>query len=321
LCPDGGKAVVDGALVEAEGAEKRYGRSGRPAISAASLEVFRGAAIGIVGESGSGKSTLARMLAGATEPTAGSVLVAGRKWAQVKRHDPLRKTVQMIFQDPYSSLNPSLTGFQTVAEVFHVWGEGSKSDARDSARRLLEEVGISERVQSRRPLELSGGQRQRVAIARALACEPSVLIADEPTSSLDVSVQAKILNLLGDMRESRGLSLILVSHDLSVVRHMTDEVLVVYSGKVVERGSTSAILEQPHHPYTRLLLNSVPGSKVKIEQVRNRIAAEPACSFAARCPRATEECVNVQPPRYSDDRGGYVECHHPMNTPAASAAC
>jgi oligopeptide/dipeptide ABC transporter ATP-binding protein len=227
----------------------------------------------------------------------------------------------MIFQDPYSSLNPSLTGLQTVAEVFHVWGEGSKRDGRNSARRLLEEVGISETVQSHRPLELSGGQRQRVAIARALACEPSVLIADEPTSSLDVSVQAKILNLLADMRETRGLSLILVSHDLSVVRHMTDEVLVVYSGKVVERGGTAAILEQPHHPYTQLLLNSVPGSKVEIHQVRNRIAVEPACPFAARCPRATEECVEVLPPRYLDNGGGYVECHHPFNSPAAATAC
>jgi oligopeptide/dipeptide ABC transporter ATP-binding protein len=312
--------VVDFPLVQAENAEKRYGRSSRPAISDASLEVCRGAAIGIVGESGSGKSTLARMLAGAIEPTAGTVLVAGRKWSQVSRRDPLRKTVQMIFQDPYSSLNPSMTGLQTVSEVFHVWGEGDKGEVRDSACRLLEEVGISERVQSRRPMELSGGQRQRVAIARALAGEPSVLIADEPTSSLDVSVQAKILNLLRDMRDSRGLALILVSHDLSVVRHMTDEVLVVYSGKVVERGATSAILEEPHHPYTQLLLNSVPGSKVEIAQVRNRLAGEPACPFAARCPRATDECVDVQPPRYSDDRGGYVECHHPLNSPPTAAA-
>lgn len=307
--------MVDCALVASEGVEKRFRRSSRPAISDVSLEVFHGAAVGIVGESGSGKSTLARMLAGAIEPTAGSVLVAGRPWAQVSRRDPLRKSVQMIFQDPYSSLNPSMTGLETVAEVFHVWGEGNRNDGRDSARRLLEEVGISERVQSRRPLELSGGQRQRVAIARSLACEPSLLIADEPTSSLDVSVQANILNLLRELREARGLSLILVSHDLSVVRHMTDEVLVIYSGKVVERGATSTILDVPHHPYTQLLLNSVPGSKVEIGQVRNRIAMEPACPFASRCPRATEECVHIQPPRYSDPSGGYVECHHPLNSP------
>jgi oligopeptide/dipeptide ABC transporter ATP-binding protein len=308
--------VVDSALVAAEGAEKRYRQSSRPAISKVSLEVFRGAAVGIVGESGSGKSTFARMLAGAIEPTAGSVLVAGRSWAQVSRRDPLRKTVQMIFQDPYSSLNPSLTGLQTVAEVFHVWGQGNRSDARESARRLFEEVGISERVQSRRPSELSGGQRQRVAIARALACEPSLLIADEPTSSLDVSVQAHILNLLRELRDARGLSLILVSHDLSVVRHMTDEVLVVYSGEVVERGATAAILEEPRHPYTQLLLSSVPGSKVEVQQFRNRIAVEPSCPFASRCPRATEECVHTKPPRYSDDRGGYVECHHPLDSTA-----
>jgi oligopeptide/dipeptide ABC transporter ATP-binding protein len=311
--------VDESALVAAEGIEKRYRRSSRPAISDVWLEVSRGSAVGIVGESGSGKSTLARMLAGAIQPTAGSVLVAGRSWTQVSRRDPLRKTVQMIFQDPYSSLNPSFTGLQAVAEVFHVWGEGSRGDARDSARRLLAEVGISERVQSRRPSELSGGQRQRIAIARALACEPLVLIADEPTSSLDVSVQAHILNLLRELREIRGLSLILVSHDLSVVRHMTDEVLIVYSGKVVERGATAAALDAPRHPYTQLLLRSVPGSKAEVRHVRNRINVEPSCPFAPRCPRATEDCVHIPPPRYSDDRGGYVECHHPLDGSTALA--
>jgi oligopeptide/dipeptide ABC transporter ATP-binding protein len=263
------------------------------------------------------------MLAGAIEPTTGSVKVAGRRWAEISRRDPLRKTVQMIFQDPYSSLNPSFTCLQTVAEVFHTWREGSSTDAKARARRLLEGVGIGEKVQAKRPDELSGGQRQRVAIARALACEPSVLIADEPTASLDVSVQAHILNLLRERRElrdERGLALILVSHDLSVVRHMTEEVLVAYSGKVVERGATSAIFGAPRHPYTKLLLDSVPGSTSAVQQVRNTIAVEPACPFAYRCPRASEECVDTPPPHNSETGDGYVACHHPLNSSPVALA-
>jgi peptide/nickel transport system ATP-binding protein len=217
----------------------------------------------------------------------------------------------MIFQDSYSSLNPHLSALETVAEVFRVWHSASRAKAADSARQLLEEVGINRRMQISRPNGLSGGQRQRVAIARALAAEPALLIADEPTSSLDVSVQAQILNLLSHLRERRNLALVLVSHDLSVIRHMTSDALVMYSGEVVERGSTAALLSNPRHPYTQLLVNSVPGSFGALRPVRNKLDMSPACAFAYRCSRASKECVLQTPPTHQQNDNSYFTCHHP----------
>jgi ABC-type glutathione transport system ATPase component len=229
-----------------------------PAVDRVTLDVAAGQTVGIVGESGSGKTTLARVLVGLQEPTSGTVSVAGRPWNALARSDDLRRRVQMVFQDPTASLNPRLTVVGAIAEVFAVWGRQPARQARDSAFDLLERVGISGWRAERRPAQLSGGQCQRVAIARALACRPDVLVADEPTSSLDVSVQAQILNLIRDLQAEQAFSLVLISHDLSVVGYMSDHCVVMRSGEVVESGPTATTLTEPQHPYTRALIDSLP---------------------------------------------------------------
>jgi len=246
-------------LMEVTDAEFRYAKGAAPAATGVTLQVRAGDAVGIVGESGSGKTTVGRGLVGSLHPSAGSVLVQGRSWKGVRRRDPLRRVVQMVFQDPYASLNPMLTALQTVAEVFRVWERVSSAEAITKAEAVLAEVGMTGEVIRRRPTGLSGGQRQRVGIARALACSPAVLVADEPTSALDVSVQANVLNLLKDLRASRGLALVLISHDLSVVDYLTDHALVMLNGRIVEQGDTHALLQSPQHDYTRSLLDSIPG--------------------------------------------------------------
>lgn len=246
------------SIISVRQAQIRYSRSGPAVVEGVDLEVSAGSSIGIVGESGSGKTTLGRVLVGSMHASAGSVEVMGKPWKGLSRRDPRRRAVQMIFQDPYASLNPMLTARQTVAEVFRVWERLSPHDSSARAVEVLAEVGLGGDVIHRRPRGLSGGQRQRVGIARALACNPAVLVADEPTSALDVSVQANVLNLLLDLRESRGLALVLISHDLAVVDYMTTDALVMYQGKVVESGRTSDLLRAPQHPYTRSLIDSIP---------------------------------------------------------------
>jgi ABC-type glutathione transport system ATPase component len=246
-------------LLTASGVSITYPGRSRPAVRDAALAVAEGAAVGIVGESGSGKTTLARALVGAIYPSTGEVRVSGVPWPQVKRKNPLRRRVQMIFQDPLGSLTPALTARQAVAEVFRFWDGLARAEASAAAERLLAEVGLGPDSVDRKPARLSGGQCQRVGIARALACQPHLLVADEPTSALDVSVQAQILNLLYSLRQQRRLALVLVSHDLGVVRQATDEVLVMHDGQVVEQGPTEQVFTQPRHAYTKSLLASRPG--------------------------------------------------------------
>lgn len=229
-----------------------------PALHEVTLDVGTAQRIGIVGESGSGKTTLGRALVGLITPTSGTVRIAGQPWSAVRRSDGLRRQVQMIFQDPVASLNPRMTVLDTITEVFQVLGGQVRREADASALALLANVGIPDRATRRRPVELSGGQCQRVAIARALACEPDVLVADEPTSSLDVSVQAQILNLIKELCASRGLALVMISHDLSVVEYMTEHCVVMRSGEVMEQGPTAAILTNPQHEYTQELIACIP---------------------------------------------------------------
>lgn len=243
-------------LIEARGVEVQFPGAADRAVKGVDLAVDAGAAIGIVGESGSGKTTLARTLVGALEPTKGTVTIEGRKWSSTSRRDAQRRHVQMVFQDPIGALNPGITARAAVAEVLRVWERLSRSDAAARAEELLTEVGLRGDVIDRRPRGLSGGECQRVGIARALACTPTVLVADEPTSSLDVSVQAQILNLLKDLRDRRGLALVLISHDLEVVRYMTGEAIVMWHGDVVERGPTGRLFSAPEHDYTRQLVAS-----------------------------------------------------------------
>ncbi|ROO86127.1 oligopeptide/dipeptide transporter [Actinocorallia herbida] len=236
---------------------KRFGAF--TAVDGVGFDLPPGHALGIVGESGSGKTTTARILAGLEAPTSGTVELDGRVLDTGSRRDRLRQArhLQMIFQDPYGSFDPRLTIARSIAEPLRLHDPGGDHRARVAA--LLEQVGLSERLGGSLPRELSGGQRQRAAIARALGIAPRVLVLDEAVAALDVSIQAQILGLLADLRRDTGIAYVFVSHDLAVVRHVTDTVLVMRHGRVVERGPTEDLLRDPRHPYTRLLLTSLPG--------------------------------------------------------------
>lgn len=233
------------------------------AVRAASVTVCGGEAVGIVGESGSGKTTLARVLVGLQRPSAGEVRLEGERIFSAESEQNMPRSerwkTQMIFQDPYSSLNPRMRVRQAVAEAVQVWHNLPKAAAREEALRLLQNMGISDDQARQFPNSLSGGQRQRVSVARALAPGPKVLIADEPTSSIDQSAQAQLLNLLRRLQTERGLAIIFISHDLGLVRYLTSRVYVMQAGEIVETGETQAVMEQPQHPYTRLLIDSIPG--------------------------------------------------------------
>ena len=284
------------ALLEARAVSVRYPKSDHYALCEASLEIGSGEAVGIVGESGSGKTTLARLLSGALAPTSGRVSVQGHTWAEIGRRDQARQRIQMIFQDPYGALNPWLTPLKTVAEVIANWERVRRVEAERRATEILAEVGLEGEVIRRLPRRLSGGQCQRVGIARALAADPGVLIADEPTSSLDVSVQGQILNLLSELRARRQLTLLLISHDLEIVRFATDWALVMYGGQVVERGPTASLLATPCHPYTQILIDSIPGREGEAEmQVNAGLDDAIGCVFARRCPLAGHDCLQSRP--------------------------
>jgi oligopeptide/dipeptide ABC transporter ATP-binding protein len=303
-------------LVEAKDVWVTFSRRSAPAVSGVSLSVASGSALGIVGESGSGKTTLARVLVGALMPSRGEVLVSGQPWHSVGRRSTVRQGVQMIFQDPYAALNPWLTAREAVAEVVRNRTKVSRRLAADRADSLLSEVGLSGSVTKRRPRELSGGECQRVGIARALACEPVLLIADEPTSALDVSVQAQILDLLISLRKKHGLALIVISHDLSVVAYVSEEALVMYRGQVVERGQTTALLAQPMHPYTRILVDSVPGVDGPSRFASNSVTGSEGCVFAERCAYMDAECLHAQP-SLSAQGDRLVRCVHPLSNGTA----
>lgn len=248
-----GRDLMNAELLLSE-VEFSYGPRAHRAITDVSFAIEEGEALGIVGESGCGKSTLGRLLVGALHPNRGSVAVRGRSWRAIRRRDPIRRQVQMIFQDPYGSLNPWQTPLESIAEVIRAWERVRYTEATHRAELLLAAVGLMPDVIRRRPDRLSGGQCQRVGIARALATDPQVLVADEPTSSLDVSVQAQIINLLRDIRAQRHLALVMISHDLSVIRYLTDRAIVMHEGRIVETGSTEELFREPRHPYTQALV-------------------------------------------------------------------
>jgi len=248
-------------VLAATGLRKAFGDV--VAVDGVDLEVAQGGSLAIVGESGSGKTTVARMLVGLTAPTAGTITACGRDRSTPSRSAKERRRrggeVQIVFQDPYSSLDPRHSAEQAIDEVLRLHRSGaSKAERRTRTAELGDLVGLDERQLRARPGALSGGQRQRIAIARALAAEPRVLILDESVAALDVSIQAQILNLLADIREETGISYVLISHDLAVVRQITDEAIVMHRGRVVERGPTGEVLDHPQEPYTQLLRASVP---------------------------------------------------------------
>ena len=317
------------ALLEARGVTKHFpvreglfGRRFLRAVDGVNLDVQRGETLGIVGESGCGKSTLARLLIGLLEPTAGEVRYAGfnvGKGRTAEQNRRLRRDVQIVFQDPYGSLNPRMTAGEIVERPLVVHKLGAAHERRERVAQLFKAVGLSPTYLSRYPHEFSGGQRQRIAIARALASGPQVILADEPTSSLDVSVQSKILNLLSELQESLGLTYVFISHDMRVVRHLCDRVAVMYLGRIVELAPIDEIFENPQHPYTRALLAAVPN--LRPTRPRRRAAAtlegEPpsplhppeGCHFHPRCPLAADICRAEGPALRVTSPDHLAACH------------
>jgi oligopeptide/dipeptide ABC transporter ATP-binding protein len=273
------------------------------AVEDVSLDLDRGESLGIVGESGCGKTTLARCIVGLQRPDTGTISIDGQR-VGAKRNAQERRAVQLVFQDPYSSLNPRMTIGSMLTQLLTTHDLAHGADADERSRELLALVGLPADALTRHPAAFSGGQRQRIAIARALAVEPRLIVADEPVSALDVSIQATILELFADLRDRLGISLVMISHNLAAVRHVCDRVAVMYLGKIVEVGDTQEVFADPHHPYTRSLLNAVPQVKRAPPANRLRLVGEPpsplsrptGCSFHPRCPRAEELCSLEEPP-------------------------
>lgn len=277
------------------------------AVDGVSLEVGRGEILGLVGESGCGKSTLARAILQLTPVVAGSVRLGGRTLSELGREElrRVRSGMQMVFQDPYGSLNPRMTVYDTLAEALTAHRDIPVSERAGRVAELMERVGLSAPFARRYPHEFSGGQRQRIAIARALAVEPGLIVADEPVSALDVSIQAQIVNLLARLCRELSLALVFISHDLAVVRHIADRIAVMYLGRLVEQGPAAAVFDAPRHPYTRALVSAIPLPDPDRERARERIVlngdppspAHPpsGCPFHPRCPMAVEACSREVP--------------------------
>jgi oligopeptide/dipeptide ABC transporter ATP-binding protein len=295
------------------------------AVDGVTFDVLRGETLGLVGESGCGKSTTARLMLRLMEPTSGSIRFNGEEigTASGSRLKELRREMQMIFQDPYSSLNPRKTVGTIISEPFAIHrmmtGEGER---KRTVQDLMDRVGLNPEHYNRYPHEFSGGQRQRIGVARALALKPSVIVADEPVSALDVSIQAQILNLLRELQRDMGITLIFIAHDLSVVRHMCDRVAVMYLGKIVELASNEQLYSHPRMPYTGALMSAVPVPQPRLASSKKRqiLAGDvpspanppPACRFHTRCWKAQEICRQEYPPLEPKEGGNIASCHFPL---------
>lgn len=289
------------------------------AVDDVTFSIEAGKTLGVVGESGCGKSTLGRTILGLLDATEGEVIFKGENITRVseRRRKQLKREMQLVFQDPYSSLNPRMSVFDLIAEPLRVFRTCSKNELEDRVAMLMDTVGLAERLIYSYPHELDGGRRQRVGIARALALEPSFIVCDEPVSALDVSIQAQILNLLQDLQEEKKLTYIFITHDLSVVRHVSDEIMVMYLGMVVEKSPSNKLFAGPLHPYTKGLLSAIPVPTVHKKRERmilqgeigSPIDPEPGCRFANRCAFACENCRVENPPLLEVEPEHFVACH------------
>jgi oligopeptide/dipeptide ABC transporter ATP-binding protein len=301
------------------------------AVDGVSFDIFRGEALGIVGETGCGKSTTARLIMRLLDPTSGTIRFDGDDVSTLSRgrFKPYRREMQMIFQDPYSSLNPRKTVGAIIAEPFVIHDlKTGKGERRKAVQELMDTVGLNPEHYNRYPHEFSGGQRQRIGVARALALQPKLLIADEPVSALDVSIQAQILNLLRDLQREFGITLVMIAHDLSVVRHMCDRVAVMYLGKIVETADSDTLYNHPRHPYTGALLSAVPVPDPDLAAQRRRQVLggdvpsptnpPQACRFHPRCPKAQELCSQESPELEKKPGGGLAACHFPLTDSEAA---
>ncbi|MDD8050651.1 MAG: dipeptide ABC transporter ATP-binding protein [Verrucomicrobiota bacterium] len=288
------------------------------AVDGVSFQIERGETVGLVGESGCGKSTLGKTLLRLIEPTSGQIFFKGREVTSLsqRRLRPLRRHMQMIFQDPYSSLNGRMTVEQIVGEGLRIHRLVPKREVSQRVRELLEAVGLNEQYARRYPHEFSGGQRQRIGIARSLALQPDLIVADEPVSALDVSVQAQIINLMVDLQKQFNLTYLFVAHDLAVVEHISDRVIVMYLGKIVEQAAVQALYSSPLHPYTSALIASVPSldpaerrRQVLGGDVPSPVNPPPGCAFHTRCPLVEDRCRVETPPLREVRPGHFAACH------------
>ncbi|OBY77108.1 peptide ABC transporter substrate-binding protein [Paenibacillus sp. KS1] len=316
-------------LLDVRGLKKYFPASksllGRPqkvlkAVDDVSFQIHKGETFGLVGESGCGKSTTGRSIVRLYDVTDGEVLFDGQNIATMneKQLKPFRKRMQTIFQDPYSSLNPSMNVTQLISEPMAIHGVVNRKDQRNMVLSLLEKVGLKPEHAERYPHEFSGGQRQRISIARALSVRPEFILCDEPISALDVSVQAQVVNMLEDLQEEYGLTYLFIAHDLSMVRHISDRIGVMYLGKLVEVAPSDELYNHPAHPYTQALLSAIPvpdpkqaGSAISMLQgdLPSPLADMQGCKFASRCPFATERCRQEEPKWREISSGHYAACH------------
>jgi oligopeptide transport system ATP-binding protein len=298
------------------------------AVDDVSFEVEEGETLGLVGESGCGKSTLGRTLVRLLEPTDGEIVFQGRPIQDLGTRSlrPLRREMQMVFQDPYASLNPRKRVGTIVSDPMRIHNLGSRSEQKRRVGEILETVGLSPEHYNRFPHEFSGGQRQRIGIARALALRPKLIIADEPVSALDVSIQSQMLNLLEDLQNEFQLTFVFIAHDLGVVRHVSDRIAVMYLGKIVELSPAEELYTRPIMPYTEALLSAVPIPDPDLAEKRERIVLEgdvpspinppSGCRFHPRCRYATDVCKQIEPPLVDYGNGHLAACHHPLNVDA-----